>query len=332
MRARIDMSEIEAQTKIRAKYLRALENEEWDLLPGPTSTSRASCAPTATLGLDGKALVEEYKRQYERPSDNELRPIVHRCSRERERAAARAPRVPPWAIVGVVLVGIVAALYFVGSQSATTRRPTIPRRPAPRPISRPSTARGSQAQAAAHRPCPPRPRPSRCSSCRPATVYVCLSRTAPAQADPGRIFAAGETIPTYQREQASDHARQQLGADEGRRQGRPGGAVEPRSATRSRRRRDAAAVRPRSRPAHERRERPSAGIVVTGTEVLTGIVSDRNGPWLSDRLRELGVDPAIIHDRRRPPRGHARGAASSWPRRGWRWSSPAAASGRPPTT
>jgi len=31
-----------------------------------------------------------------------------------------------------------------------------------------------------------------------------------------------------------------------------------------------------------------AGIVVTGTEVLTGIISDRNGPWLSERLRELG--------------------------------------------
>ena len=36
MRERIDVSEIEAKTKIRAKYLRALENEEWDLLPGPT--------------------------------------------------------------------------------------------------------------------------------------------------------------------------------------------------------------------------------------------------------------------------------------------------------
>jgi nicotinamide-nucleotide amidase len=37
-----------------------------------------------------------------------------------------------------------------------------------------------------------------------------------------------------------------------------------------------------------------AGILVTGTEVLTGIISDRNGPWLSERLRELGVDPAMI--------------------------------------
>ena len=34
--------------------------------------------------------------------------------------------------------------------------------------------------------------------------------------------------------------------------------------------------------------------MVTGTEVLTGRVSDRNGPWLSDRLRELGVDLAHI--------------------------------------
>jgi nicotinamide-nucleotide amidase len=37
-----------------------------------------------------------------------------------------------------------------------------------------------------------------------------------------------------------------------------------------------------------------AGIVVTGTEVLTGRVTDRNGPWLADRLRELGVDLAHI--------------------------------------
>src|SRR3954452_12289476 len=33
-----------------------------------------------------------------------------------------------------------------------------------------------------------------------------------------------------------------------------------------------------------------AGGVVTGTEVLTGRVADRNGPWLAERLRELGVD------------------------------------------
>ena len=43
-----------------------------------------------------------------------------------------------------------------------------------------------------------------------------------------------------------------------------------------------------------------AGIVVTGTEVLTGRVSDRNGPWLAEQLLALGADPiaiAVIGDR-----------------------------------
>ena len=37
-----------------------------------------------------------------------------------------------------------------------------------------------------------------------------------------------------------------------------------------------------------------AGILVTGTEVLTGIIADRNGPWLSEQLRDLGIDVEMI--------------------------------------
>ena len=39
---------------------------------------------------------------------------------------------------------------------------------------------------------------------------------------------------------------------------------------------------------------PRAGILVTGTEVLSGIITDRNGPWLSQQLFALGVDTATI--------------------------------------
>jgi nicotinamide-nucleotide amidase len=52
-----------------------------------------------------------------------------------------------------------------------------------------------------------------------------------------------------------------------------------------------------------------AGIVITGTEVLSGIISDRNGPWLSERLREIGVDLAhitIVGDRREDMAGALR--------------------------
>jgi nicotinamide-nucleotide amidase len=40
--------------------------------------------------------------------------------------------------------------------------------------------------------------------------------------------------------------------------------------------------------------KPRAGILITGTEVLSGIIADRNGPWLSEQLRDVGVDPAVI--------------------------------------
>lgn len=56
---------MEAQTKIRAKYLRALENEEWELLPGPTYVKSFLKTYGDMLGLDGRQLVADYKRQHE---------------------------------------------------------------------------------------------------------------------------------------------------------------------------------------------------------------------------------------------------------------------------
>src|SRR3712207_613634 len=107
MRSRIDITEIEAQTKIRAKYLRALENEEWDLLPGPTYVKTFLRTYADALGLDGRMLVEEYKLRHERLSDVDLQPISPRSRRDRERKQRRLPRL---GLVAVVLVALVAAL------------------------------------------------------------------------------------------------------------------------------------------------------------------------------------------------------------------------------
>jgi cytoskeleton protein RodZ len=123
MSARIDVSEIEAQTKIRAKYLRALENEEWDLLPGPTFVRSFLRTYAQALGLDAKALVEEYRLNYERPSEGALEPIVSTPSSSPTRG--RVPARPSrgyMALVGVV--GVVIVLLVIGLLSESGGSPS----------------------------------------------------------------------------------------------------------------------------------------------------------------------------------------------------------------
>ena len=118
MRARIDVSEIEAKTKIRAKYLRALENEEWGLLPGPTFVKSFLRTYAQALGLDGKALVEEYRLSHENLSEAALEPIVSSPQHARSRPSGpggRAPGGPSRAYMVIVgVVGLVIVLLIVG--------------------------------------------------------------------------------------------------------------------------------------------------------------------------------------------------------------------------
>src|SRR3954454_8808689 len=74
MRRRIDISEVEAATKIRAKYLRALENEEWSLLPGPTFVKTFLRTYAEYLDLDARSMVEEPRQRYGPPATTERTP------------------------------------------------------------------------------------------------------------------------------------------------------------------------------------------------------------------------------------------------------------------
>jgi cytoskeleton protein RodZ len=112
MRARIDVSEIEAQTKIRAKYLRALENEEWDLLPGPTFVRSFLRTYAQALELDGKALVDEYRLYYEQPSELDRQPVMSPPRRALPRSGAAGPSRGYAIAVGVI--GVLIVLLIVG--------------------------------------------------------------------------------------------------------------------------------------------------------------------------------------------------------------------------
>jgi hypothetical protein len=61
----IDLAEVEAAIKIRARYLRAMENEEWGALPGGAYTRGFIRTYAGYLGLDGERLSEDYRHQSE---------------------------------------------------------------------------------------------------------------------------------------------------------------------------------------------------------------------------------------------------------------------------
>ena len=105
IRNKIDITTVEEATKIRAKYLRALENEEWILLPGPTYVKTFLRTYAQFLGLDPHLLVEEYSARFEEPEELEVaaftpkRRLPERTRRmgpphAGDRRRAGGPRVP----------------------------------------------------------------------------------------------------------------------------------------------------------------------------------------------------------------------------------------------
>jgi transcriptional regulator with XRE-family HTH domain len=139
MRQRLDIADVEAKTKIRAKYLRALENEEFGMLPGPTFVKTFLRSYAEVLGLDPHLLVEDYRARYEQREEAEaLKPIgPPGLARDRRR---RGPRPPgPFLLAGLAVAAILIALLVIGlvgeddepEQAAQERTTTQPRRERP---------------------------------------------------------------------------------------------------------------------------------------------------------------------------------------------------------
>ena len=121
MRQKIDIADVEAATKIRAKYLRALENEEFGLLPGPTFAKTFLRTYAEYLGLDAQLLVEEYRVQHE-PRGEEVAPIGAPAGggrQARRGGGGRAPVGPPgpavvFGAIFVLLLAVILVLGFTG--------------------------------------------------------------------------------------------------------------------------------------------------------------------------------------------------------------------------
>ena len=113
-RHKIDIRTVEQQTKIRIKYLRALENEEWDVLPGPAYAKGFLRTYAQFLGLDGDALVDEYRRTVEAALDADRAYLFSEPVLERRRRPGSEPQ-RSWPVRASVLgvLGAAAAVVLL---------------------------------------------------------------------------------------------------------------------------------------------------------------------------------------------------------------------------
>jgi cytoskeleton protein RodZ len=143
VRQGVDLLEAERSTKIRSKYLRALEDERFELLPAQTYIKGFLRSYADYLGLDGQLYVDEYNSRYA-PGEDEA-PLRTRRSRQ-----SRAHRRVESSVLLVALAGIAAvtALVIVAWKWGGADPATIPSN---LPITRPSGTGAVAPQAPARR-------------------------------------------------------------------------------------------------------------------------------------------------------------------------------------
>jgi cytoskeleton protein RodZ len=122
-RRNLSYGQVEADTAIRTRYIRALEDEDFHILPGPTYTKGFLRAYAEYLGLDGQPFVDEFNSRHHDPrSAIEHQPIASRPrSRPQQRRRRRESN-----LIMIALAAIVAVSFLVVLALRFPPQPTAP--------------------------------------------------------------------------------------------------------------------------------------------------------------------------------------------------------------
>jgi hypothetical protein len=137
LRQQLDFPELEQAIKIRAKYLRALEDEQFETLPAPTYVKGFLRSYADALGLDGQLYVDEFNSRYLAGDEEWAQPRARRRSPapRPERRVVRNTVVLALIGIAVVTALVIAAWKFGGPDSqdgafkGLTARSTVPAAP-----------------------------------------------------------------------------------------------------------------------------------------------------------------------------------------------------------
>jgi cytoskeleton protein RodZ len=161
-RRKLDLAEVEAAIKIRVRYLQAMENEEWDALPGDAYARGFIRTYAIHLGLDGERLADEYRRSAATPGSDRtpkrVEPVPASGRSERSRVPGRLLAVA----VALGLAALVVAIGLAGGDDD----PSVPE---------PRGSAGSAERRQASQRAEPTPKPGvEVSLAATAEVWVCL--------------------------------------------------------------------------------------------------------------------------------------------------------------
>ena len=257
VRQGLDYPQVELATKIRAKYIRALEEEHFEVLPSGTYIKGFMRSYAEFLGLDGQLYVDEYNSRHVVEGFDDMpqrRPRVHQ-NRSIER------KVVLLALAGIAAVTalVIVAWKFGGSGPPASTPPVAkPHKPAQVGLRFVGVGKG--------------------------TYLRDPTRIAHGSGDvPGHAAAGRHELSRREALLAFGHAPRGC-PDEARRQARVATRRPQREGDRHADENDA----------RHGLSRPRAVIVVTGSELVRGERTDLNGPFLAREALRLGLEPARI--------------------------------------
>jgi cytoskeletal protein RodZ len=123
LRQGLDFPELEQATKIRGKYLRALEDEQFDLLPAQTYVKGFLRSYADYLGLDGQLYVDEYNSRYVVGEDDA--PFRARRAAPRSRSPRVQSRVVLLTLLGIATVTALVIVAWTRGNPETQRVPGL---------------------------------------------------------------------------------------------------------------------------------------------------------------------------------------------------------------
>jgi hypothetical protein len=180
-RQQLELSDVELATKIRSRYLQALEEESFDALPAQTYVKGFLRTYADYLGLDGQLYVDEYNSRYSVGEDEPREPVVARRTstvHQRHRRLERRGVLLGLGLIAVLCAFLIAAFKF---SSGGDNNPLIP-----------NLGTTTHAQA----PVPPRKKKHR-KAVRPARIaFFVLATRGDCWMDVRNYSASGRTLYT----------------------------------------------------------------------------------------------------------------------------------------